>query len=254
MSTEYENMQVEKWVNLEDVAEHLSLSQDTVRTWIKEGKLPVYKAGKRYKFKISEVDEWVREGKIKEQKQEVDLHMNPKMKSAIEKIMLNDATFSNEVIEPTYVNFFYGKNGAGKSTIARALKAGIGVQWDIGQNPSDYDVLVYDTDFIDANLKNYGDLAGVFTVNETNIAIQEQVEKLNAERKKMGEDYQERKLKIQEKTTAKTDALIKFQTDCWNKTTELRKIFDASITGKKKTALFAEEILKIMPVVHDFET
>ena len=38
MSAEYENMQVEKWVNLEDVAEHLSLSQDTVRTWIKEGK------------------------------------------------------------------------------------------------------------------------------------------------------------------------------------------------------------------------
>lgn len=32
--------------------------------------------------------------------------MNPKMKSAIEKITLNDATFSNEVIEPTYVNFF----------------------------------------------------------------------------------------------------------------------------------------------------
>ena len=51
MSAEYENMQVEKWVNLEDVAEHLSLSQDTVRTWIKEGKLPVYKAGKRYNSK-----------------------------------------------------------------------------------------------------------------------------------------------------------------------------------------------------------
>lgn len=36
MSAEYESMQVEKWVNLEDVAEHLSLSQDTVRTWIKK--------------------------------------------------------------------------------------------------------------------------------------------------------------------------------------------------------------------------
>ena len=66
MSKEYEEMQVEKWVNLEDVAEHLSLSQDAVRTWIKEGKLPAYKAGKRYKFKISEVDEWVRTGRIKE--------------------------------------------------------------------------------------------------------------------------------------------------------------------------------------------
>ena len=28
MSREYEEMQVEKWVNLEDVAEHLSISQD----------------------------------------------------------------------------------------------------------------------------------------------------------------------------------------------------------------------------------
>lgn len=56
----------EKWVNLEDIAVHLSLSEDTVRAWVKEGKLPFYRAGKRYKFKISEVDEWVREGKIKE--------------------------------------------------------------------------------------------------------------------------------------------------------------------------------------------
>ena len=31
--------------------------------------------------------------------------MNPKMKSAIEKITLNDATFSNEVIEPTYAYY-----------------------------------------------------------------------------------------------------------------------------------------------------
>ena len=66
MSKEYEEMQVEKWVNLEDVAEHLSLCQDSVRTLIKEGKLPAYKAGKRYKFKISEVDEWVRTGRIKD--------------------------------------------------------------------------------------------------------------------------------------------------------------------------------------------
>lgn len=64
MSAEYDNMQVEKWVNLEDIADYLSVSQDKVRTWIKDGKLPVYRAGKRYKFKISEIDEWVRNGKI----------------------------------------------------------------------------------------------------------------------------------------------------------------------------------------------
>lgn len=57
---------IEKWVNLEDIAEHLSVSKDTIRTWMKEGKLPVYRAGKRYKFKISEIDEWVRQGRIQE--------------------------------------------------------------------------------------------------------------------------------------------------------------------------------------------
>lgn len=56
--------QPEKWVNLEDIAEHLSVSKDTVRNWIKNGKIPYYKAGKRYKFKISEVDEYVRLGRI----------------------------------------------------------------------------------------------------------------------------------------------------------------------------------------------
>lgn len=57
---------VEKWVNLEDIADYLSVSKDTIRAWMKDGKIPFYRVGKRYKFKISEVDRWVREGRIKE--------------------------------------------------------------------------------------------------------------------------------------------------------------------------------------------
>ena len=64
MSREYEAMEVEKWVNLEDIADHLSVSTDTVRNWIKSGKIPYYRAGKRYKFRISEVDEWLKSGKM----------------------------------------------------------------------------------------------------------------------------------------------------------------------------------------------
>lgn len=56
----------DKWFNIEDIAEYLSITQDTARAWVKDGKLPAYKVGKRYKFKLSEVDEWVRNGKIKE--------------------------------------------------------------------------------------------------------------------------------------------------------------------------------------------
>jgi len=63
-NVEYTNDATEKWVNIEDVAEHLSISLDTARTWLKEGKLPSYKVGKRYKFKLSEIDSWIFAGKI----------------------------------------------------------------------------------------------------------------------------------------------------------------------------------------------
>jgi excisionase family DNA binding protein len=56
----------EPWVNLEDVAKHLKVSQDTIRQWIKKGKIPYSRAGKQYKFRLSVVDEWVLEGKIAE--------------------------------------------------------------------------------------------------------------------------------------------------------------------------------------------
>lgn len=56
----------DKWFNVEDIAEYLSITPDTARQWVREGKLPAYKAGKRYKLKLSEVDEWVRSGKITE--------------------------------------------------------------------------------------------------------------------------------------------------------------------------------------------
>lgn len=47
----FENeMKEEKWVNLADVAEHLSVSLDTIRAWLKSGKKPTYKAGKQYNF------------------------------------------------------------------------------------------------------------------------------------------------------------------------------------------------------------
>lgn len=66
MSKAYEEMKVERWVDIEDVMEYLGIKRQTVLVWIKKGKLPAYKAGKKYKFKLSEIDEYVRSGRTKE--------------------------------------------------------------------------------------------------------------------------------------------------------------------------------------------
>ncbi len=178
--------------------------------------------------------------------------MKEKMRSAIEKITLNDATFTGEIVTPTFVNFFYGKNGAGKSTVARAIKANSEVEWQSGKSASDYDVLVYDTDFVDANFASYDNLAGVFTVCEANIEVQKKLDELAELKKQKGEEYKKTKESADKKQAEKDIALLEYQEECWKQTEKLRAVFDAVITGKKKKALFAEEILAITPVEHDF--
>lgn len=54
---------VESWVCLEDVAEYLGVNKDTIRSWIKKTDIPAHKIGRQWKFKLSEVDAWVKSGK-----------------------------------------------------------------------------------------------------------------------------------------------------------------------------------------------
>ncbi len=54
----------DKWINLEKAAEYLSVNKDTIRNWIRKGTgIPAHKIGKLWKFKKSELDEWVESGK-----------------------------------------------------------------------------------------------------------------------------------------------------------------------------------------------
>ncbi len=55
-------MNVEPWVSLEEIAEHLAVSQDTVHRWIRNRGMPAHKVGRVWRFKLTEVDEWVRTG------------------------------------------------------------------------------------------------------------------------------------------------------------------------------------------------
>ena len=53
---------VEKWSSLDEIKGHLGVSRETVMQWIHNRGLPAHKVGRLWKFKISEVDKWVRDG------------------------------------------------------------------------------------------------------------------------------------------------------------------------------------------------
>jgi len=52
----------ERWVGVEDVADHLGVAKDSVYRWIEERRLPAHRVGRLFRFKLSEVDAWVRQG------------------------------------------------------------------------------------------------------------------------------------------------------------------------------------------------
>ena len=53
----------DKWIGLEEAAEYMDVTKDTVRNWIKKTDTPAHKIGKLWKFKKSEIDEWIKSGK-----------------------------------------------------------------------------------------------------------------------------------------------------------------------------------------------
>ena len=52
----------ERWVGVEDVAAHLDVNKDSVYRWIDKMSLPAHRLGRLFRFKLSEVDEWVKAG------------------------------------------------------------------------------------------------------------------------------------------------------------------------------------------------
>ncbi len=56
----------DRWVSLKEICEYLGISRDTALKWIANRNMPAHKIGRLWKFKITEVDEWVKNGNATE--------------------------------------------------------------------------------------------------------------------------------------------------------------------------------------------
>jgi excisionase family DNA binding protein len=52
----------EPWTSVDEIARHLGVAKDSIYRWIERRSLPAHRIGRLWKFKISEVDQWVRAG------------------------------------------------------------------------------------------------------------------------------------------------------------------------------------------------
>ncbi|WP_230208867.1 excisionase family DNA-binding protein [Nostocoides sp. HKS02] len=50
----------EPWVSADVIAEHLGVAKDSIYAWIAKKEMPAHRVGRLWKFKLTEVDYWVR--------------------------------------------------------------------------------------------------------------------------------------------------------------------------------------------------
>ena len=58
----------ERWLSVPEIAEHLGVSKESIYKWVSAKKIPAHKLGKFWKFKITEVDEWITKRNLKNQR------------------------------------------------------------------------------------------------------------------------------------------------------------------------------------------
>ena len=182
--------------------------------------------------------------------------MAEKKKSVITNILLNTATYHNEEVEePTYINFFYGKNGSGKTSISREIKDGTCLTWASGESPENYDILVYNQDFIDDHFHTLDHLKGVFTLSEgteEDKEIKEEIENLEAEQKTLSARQNKISGEEREKVNASTSTATSiFQKSCLNNTKSLREAFPLAVKGFSRNPQLSQKIKDTPPKEDD---
>ncbi|GAA2911879.1 AAA family ATPase [Enterococcus pseudoavium] len=181
--------------------------------------------------------------------------MDEKILGEIIGLKLNTSTYHNVTVTPSLINFFYGKNGVGKSTIGREINANRGITWKDGKSESDFSVLVYNDDFIKRNFANYGAVSGIFTIGEDDKSAADKIKELEDKKSTLGDEYRSAKKLRDEKIIDQEKTTTSFKKSVFDSSDKFRNNFQEAMKGKRGNVdVFVPELLKQTKAVeHDFD-
>ena len=168
----------------------------------------------------------------------------------LKKIKLsNVATFSNaiEINDLRKINFFYGSNGTGKTTISKVLAnpenfRDCNLEWE---NNRKIKTIVFNEEFIRNYFYEKDVLNGIYTIGEGASEIENNINQKKDELDKVSSELQKLNSTKHDREQEKSKNYDKLKESCWEKgCLSLQDDFDLFFTGyKKDKEKFANKIL-----------
>lgn len=157
----------------------------------------------------------------------------------------NEATLRDLIFEPYQINYVFGGNGSGKTTISRFLANPQNYENGSIERTDSCEVLVYNKDFIDKNFQDKNAIQGIFTIGESAVETLQAIENLEEEKKSFQKEYEGRVRSIESLQTEINSLYATFESDCWKTQQEIGETFAKCLAGARgKRQIFADRCLK----------
>lgn len=160
------------------------------------------------------------------------------------------ATYKNEVsISPSKINFFYGGNGTGKSTLAKYITAQNAARHSIVHKDGSgaEHIITYNRDFIQRNFSAETGLPGIFTLGQESVETRQEISKLHESIALLKKEIETYNSSIESKNQQIDVTNGSIKETCWDIQRKYGKEFSDALVGFRGDAdKFKQQCVRIL--------
>lgn len=144
------------------------------------------------------------------------------------------ATYSDVTVEPRQINFVYGGNGTGKTTLSRVISGEQDGSYDVTwENGAELETLVFNGEFVERNINEK--MKGIFTLGEEDVRAVESIDQLGRKIAELDGDIFTKRGSLGAKEEERNKAFSQFCETCWTQRkafSEFREVLKGRMSSK----------------------
>ncbi len=151
----------------------------------------------------------------------------------------------NQAIDFKLLNFIFGNNATGKTTIARLIKKAD--QQDNSHvifTDRDEVIEVFNSDFTKSIFRYSDTIPGVFTLGEDRKKNEDIIKELRVELEECKAEHLKDSRKLTETLEEISKITVYIETLCWDETKDIRSRLDFALSGLKRKATFSQRCIE----------